>query len=122
MRKLILILSAVFVFVLHAAAQNRTINGKVTDEKGVPTEGVSVTSADGKQGTQTERDGTFSISIPASVKSLNFSNVNFESQSKTIGANAVLNVSLKVKDSKLEEVVVIGYGTQKRKEVTGTMS
>ena len=48
MRKLILIVSAVFVFVLNAAAQNRTVTGKVTDEKGAPLEGVSITSPNGK--------------------------------------------------------------------------
>ena len=50
MRKSILVLSAVFVFILNAAAQNRTVTGKVTDDKGAPVEGVSVTSPDGKQG------------------------------------------------------------------------
>ena len=122
MRKLILIFSAVFVFVLNAAAQNRTVSGKVTDEKGAPVEGVSITSSDGKQGTQTDKDGMYSISLPASVKTLNFSNVNFESQSKTIGAQLTVNISLKAKDLKLEEVVVVGYGTQKRKEVTGSVT
>ncbi len=122
MRKLILIVSAVFVFVLNAAAQNRTVTGKVTDEKGAPLEGVSITSPNGKQGTQTDKDGTFSISVPNAIKNLTFSIVNFEPQSKSIGANAVVNASLRVRDSKLDEVVVVGYGTQKRKEVTGTMS
>jgi TonB-dependent starch-binding outer membrane protein SusC len=122
MRKLILIVMAVFVFVLNAAAQNRTITGKVTDEKGTPLEGVSVTSPNGKSGTQTDKDGTYSISVPSATKSLAFSIVNFEALSKSIGANTVLNASLKVRDSKLDEVVVVGYGTQKRKEVTGTMS
>ncbi|HQY10599.1 MAG TPA: TonB-dependent receptor plug domain-containing protein, partial [Ferruginibacter sp.] len=122
MRKLILILSAVFVFVLNAAAQNRTISGKVTDEKGTPVEGVSVTSSDGKQGTQTGKDGTYSISVPASVKSLNFSNVNFEAQSKTIGNQLTINVTLRPRDSKLEEVVVVGYGTQKKRDVTGSLA
>lgn len=122
MRKLILILSAVFVFVLNAAAQNRTISGKVTDEKGTPVEGVSVTGSDGKQGTQTGKDGTYSISVPASVKSLNFSNVNFEAQSKTIGNQLTINVTLRPRDSKLEEVVVVGYGTQKKRDVTGSLA
>ena len=88
MRKLTLILLAVFVFVLNAAAQNRTVTGKVIDEKGTPLEGVSITSPNGKQGTQTDKDGTFSISVPNATKSLTFSIVNFESQSKTIGTNA----------------------------------
>jgi len=122
MRKLILILSAVFVFVLNAAAQNRTVTGKVTDEKGAPLEGVSVTSPNGKQGTQTDKDGMYSISVPANVKSLNFSNVTFSPQSKSIGNNAVVNITLRSVDSKLEEVVVVGYGTQKKSDLTGAIS
>lgn len=122
MRKLTLILSTVFVFVLNASAQNRTVNGKVTDEKGAPIEGVSVTTPNGKQGTQTEKDGTYSISVPASVKNLIFTYVNFVAQTKVIGASSVVDVVLRSVDSKLEEVVVVGYGTQKRKEVTGSLS
>ena len=121
MRKLILILSAAFVFVLNAAAQNRTISGKVTDEKKAPVEGVSVTSSDGKQGTQTDKDGSYSISVPASVKSLIFTNVNFEPQTKSLGNQSVINISLRSKDSKLEEVVVVGYGTQQKVKVTGAI-
>ena len=122
MRKLILIVSAVFVFVLNASAQNRTVTGKVTDEKGTPLEGVSVTSPNGKQGTQTDKDGVYSISVPNTVKNLNFSNVTFVPQSRSIGNSAVVNISLRSVDSKLEEVVVVGYGTQKRKEVTGSLT
>jgi len=76
MRKPILIFTVIFVFILNAAAQNRTISGKVTDEKGTPLEGVSITSSDGKQGTQTDKGGNYSISIPTTVNSLNFTNVN----------------------------------------------
>jgi len=122
MRKLILILSAVFIFLLNAAAQNRTISGKVTDEKGAAIEGVTVTSSDGKQGTQTDKSGNYSISIPAAVKSLIFTSVNFETLTRTVGNQSVVNASLRAKDSKLEEVVVVGYGTQKRKEATGSVS
>ncbi len=125
MRKPILIFTAIFVFILNAAAQNRTITGKVTDEKGAPLEGVSVTTPDGNQGTQTGKDGRYSISVPAAVKSLTFSNVNFETLSKSLGSQLTANVSLSSKDSKLEEVVVVGYGTQRKKDVTaavGTIS
>ena len=122
MRKLILIVSAVFVFILNAAAQNRTVSGKVTDDTGTPLEGVSVTSPNSKQGTQTEKDGTYSISIPTSVKNLIFTYINFVGQSKSIGNSLTINIVLRSVDSKLEEVVVIGYGTQKRKEVTGSLT
>lgn len=122
MRKLILIVSAVFVFVLNAAAQNRTVTGKVTDEKGAPLEGVSVTSPNGKQGTQTDKDGMYSISVPSIIKTLNFSYIAFVPQSKLIGNNTAINISLRSVDSKLEEVVVVGYGTQKKREVTGSLA
>ncbi|HNU88176.1 MAG TPA: TonB-dependent receptor plug domain-containing protein, partial [Ferruginibacter sp.] len=121
MRKLILILSAVFVIMQTAAGQNRTISGKVTDEKGTPIEGVTVTSSDGKQGTQTDKSGNYSISLPAAVKSLIFTNVSYEALTRTVGTQTVLNATLRAKDSKLEEVVVVGYGTQRRKEVTGNL-
>lgn len=113
---------AVFAFILGAAAQNRTITGKVSDEKGAPLEGVSVLSPDGKQGTQTGSDGQYSISVPASVKTLRFSNVNFETLSKSLGSQLVVNVSLKAKDASMEEVVVVGYGTQQKKAFTGSAS
>jgi TonB-dependent SusC/RagA subfamily outer membrane receptor len=122
MRKLILILSAVFVFVLNAAAQDRTISGKVTNDKGAPLEGVSVTSPDGKHGTQTDKDGKYSLTVPSGVKSINFSYVNFEAQNKSIGKLLVLNASLRAVDSKMEEVVVVGYGTQQKKAFTGSSS
>jgi TonB-linked SusC/RagA family outer membrane protein len=122
MRKLTLFLTAVFVFVLNAAAQNRTVTGKVTDEKGAPVEGVSVTSPNGKQGTQTEKDGTYSISLPTTVKNLIFTYVNFVAQTKSIGNSLTINIVLRSVDSKLEEVIVVGYGTQKRKEATGNYS
>jgi len=121
MRKLILVLTAVFVLVLNAAAQNRTVSGKVTDDKGAPLEGVSVTSPNGKQGTQTDKDGTYSISLPTAVRSLNFTYVNFVSQSKSIGNNTVINISLRSSDSYLEEVVVVGYGTQSVKKLQAAL-
>lgn len=122
MRKLILILSAVFVFVLNAAAQNRTISGKVTDDKGAPIEGVSVTSSDGKHGTQTDKDGNYSLSIPSSVRSINFSSVNYEGLSRSVGSQPAMNITMRPRNAQLEEVVVLGYGTQMKKKATGASS
>ena len=120
MRKLILTLSAVFVLILHAAAQDRTITGKVTNEKGAPVDGASVTSNDGKYGTQTDKFGTYTLHVPPSVKAISFSNVNFENESRTLGKNLVVNVTMKLLDSKLQEVVVVGYGVQQKKAFTGS--
>lgn len=120
MRKLILTLSTVFVFILSAVAQDRTISGKITNENNVPVEGASVATPDGKYGTQTNANGNYSITLPASVKTLSFSFVNFETVTKPIGTgNMTINISLKPSDSKMEEVVVVGYGTQQKKAFTG---
>ncbi|MBL0146177.1 MAG: SusC/RagA family TonB-linked outer membrane protein [Chitinophagaceae bacterium] len=122
MRKLILTLSVVLCFVLNAAAQDRSISGKVTNEKNAPIEGVSVTSPDGKYGTQTDKDGNYQLTLPASVKALSFSYVNFETAIRSIGKATVINTTLRSADKSLEEVVVIGYGTQQKKAFTGSSS
>ena len=122
MRKLIVTLSAVFVFIFNATAQDRTITGTVTNDKGKPVEGVSVISNDGKQGAQTGADGKYSLTVSTTVNSIVFSFVNFETQTRSIGKLTVLNITLKPIDTKLEEVVVVGYGTQQKKAFTGSAS
>ena len=121
MRKLILTLSVILCFVLNAAAQERTISGKVTNEKNVAVEGVSVASPDGKIGSQTDKDGNYSITVPSAVKTLNFSSVSYELLSKSIGRSNILNVTLQSVDKSLDEVVVVGYGTQRKKDVTAAV-
>ena len=121
MRKLFVTLTTVLVFLLHASAQDRTVTGTVTDEKGIALEGVSVASPDTKFGTQTDKQGNYSIKLPKSIKSIVFSSVNFESVTKTIKQGA-LNVKLKAAAQDLTEVVMVGYGTQKKKAFTGSAS
>jgi TonB-linked SusC/RagA family outer membrane protein len=122
MRKSFLTLLAVVCLSLGTIAQNRSVSGKITDEKGIPIEGVSVTSPDNKVGTKTDKEGKFIISVPASVKTLLFSSVNFETQSKSIGSSATVNISLVSKDSKLAEVVVTGYGRQRKANITSAQT
>ena len=122
MRKLIVSLLAVFLIVLNAAAQDRTISGVVTNEKNLPMAGVSISTPDGKNGTQTDNEGKYSLRVPASARTLSFSFVNYQTVSLTIGRALNLDVSLKPTDSRMEEVVIIGYGTQKRKEATGSIA
>lgn len=122
MRKALLALMVAFVFVLSATAQDRIITGKIADEKGTPVEGVSVISSDKKNGTQTDASGNYRISVSANTKTLTFSSVTYETVVVRIGNLGVINETLVAKNSKLDEVVVIGYGTQKRKEITGSLS
>lgn len=104
-------------------AQQKTITGKVmSDKDGSPLSGVSVIAKGSKTGTQTAADGTYSISVASSVSSLIFSYVGFTTQEASIGSGTDLNVVLVSSGGGLTEVVVIGYGTAKRKDLTGAVS
>lgn len=122
-RLLVGILSLLLALPSATWAQNKTITGKVTSEKdGAPLAGVSVTPKGGTGGTSTNNEGSFSITIPANTAVLTFSGVGYESQNVSISDKLVVNVTLKASTINLNEVVVIGYGTQRRREVTGAIA
>ena len=105
-----------------ANAQKKTVTGKVTSDKdGTPVSGASVVAKGSKSGTQTAADGTFSLSVPASVTKLVITSIGFSSQEVTIGSGAV-NTVLNATTEGLTEVVVIGYGTARKKDLTGAVS
>src|SRR5574343_1387517 len=114
MRKLLFMAIAfLFVTTVQVMAQNGSVvKGKVTDDNGAPLPGVSVTA--GSVGTQTDAGGNFSLSVPATAKNLTFSFTGFVSVTRSISGETI-NVSLKQEDKSLSEVVVVGYGTQRRK-------
>jgi iron complex outermembrane receptor protein len=101
----------------------KTITGKVTNDKdGSPLSAVSVIAKGSKNGTQTGADGTFSLSVASSVTQLEFSSVGFTSQTVSIGAGNVVNIGLVAATGGLTEVVVIGYGTARKKDLTGAVA
>ncbi|HEX2605780.1 MAG TPA: carboxypeptidase-like regulatory domain-containing protein, partial [Flavisolibacter sp.] len=100
----------------------RTISGKVTDDKGAGLPNVSVMIKGTKTGTVTAMDGTYSLTVPATARTLVFSSVDMQQEEVSIGSQTSVNVSLRTSDRNLENIVVVGYGTQKRKEVTGSLS
>lgn len=120
--KILFILFALFSVAFNANAQG-IIKGKVSDENGKPLSGVTVkaTPADKKAvvSSVTDENGSFSINI-ANAKTVAFSYVGYETQ--TVAASANISVVLKQSSNDLNEVVVVGYGTQKRKEATGALS
>ena len=118
MRKVLLSLLVALSFTLTATAQDRVITGKITDDKSLPVSGVSVVPSDGKGGTQTDGNGNYKVTVSASVKSITFSRVGFESKTNMI-SGAVMNVDLVSSTQKLEDVVITGYSTVKKKEFTG---
>lgn len=121
MRKLIILVTAITLFVLNVEAQQRTITGKVTDESGLPVANASVLVKGTTSGTATKADGTFSIQIPASAKTLIISSVNMASQEVAIGNKSVIDVVLAMNVTTLETVVVtVPYGTIKKTAFTGS--
>lgn len=120
MRKFALLCAAVFLTLLSWA--QRAVTGKVTDDKGTPLPNVSVTIKGSNSGTVTAEDGSFSLTVPANGKVLVFSTVGMATQEVSVGNKATINVSLETSDKSLQEVVVVGYGTQQKKAFTGAAS
>ena len=110
-------------FSLSAFSQEKTITGKVTDPKdGSPMAGVSVTAKGSSTGTQTKADGTFRISVSPSTTVLVFSFVGHESQEVSINGRSSIDVQLSSSTATLGEVVVTGYGTARKKDLTGSIT
>jgi TonB-linked SusC/RagA family outer membrane protein len=101
------------------AAKN--VNGKVTNTIGDPLAGVSVTVRGTSRGTSTASDGSFSISVDVG-ETLDFSMVGYRVFSAKIGEENTVNVQLEAEISNLNEIVVVGYGTQKRTTLTGAIA
>lgn len=121
MRKLFLLLFGVVYFATQALAQ-RTITGKVTDEKGLPVPNASVMIKGTTSGTTTKADGSFSLTLPATAKALLISAVDMLTQEVNIGSQTSVAVTLKGEDKVMQEIVVVGYGTQQKKAFTGSAS
>jgi len=106
-------------------AQNHTVTGKVTDEKGIPLAAVTVTAlgTDRKVITTgvTDLNGSFSLSISERTRSLQFSYIGLDEQIVPLEGKTTFSVSLKASNRNLTDVVVVGYGTQKKGEVTGSV-
>lgn len=121
MRKLVSMMFVLLLCSLHIFAQDKTVTGKVTDEKdGNPLAGVSVTVKGTTVGVSTAADGSFTLSVPTSAKTLIFSFVNFESLEVPLSGRSVFNVKLTSSAKSLEEVVVVAYGTVKKSEYVGS--
>ncbi|WP_299551514.1 TonB-dependent receptor [Seonamhaeicola sp.] len=112
---LLLLLSSISVI-----AQT-TLTGKVTDASNVPLPGVNVIIKGTTQGTTTDFDGNYSV-LTSTGDILEFSYLGFVSQSISVGDQTQINVILNEDVAKLDEVVVVGYGTQKKISVTGSVA
>lgn len=116
----ILMLLGLF-FCGNVQAQQKTISGNVSEANGEPIIGASVQAKGTNTGTITDFDGNYSISVPSDATTLIISYVGFLTQEVSITGN-VVNVTLLENTTALDEVVVIGYGTAKKKDLTGAVS
>lgn len=105
-----------------ANAQQRTITGKVTSEEEGPLPGVNIVIQGTLQGTVTDMDGNYSLAVPGPETVLVYSYVGYTSQTIPVGSQSTIDVVLAPEATALGEIVVIGYGTQKRNEVTSAVS
>src|SRR5436190_15388494 len=106
-----------------AVAQKKTITGKVVDQStGEPLPGVNILASKQKGGVATKPDGTYSITVKSVSSTLIFSYVGFAAQTVTIGDKTIIDIALVPAVTTNDDVVVIGYGTQKKSHLTGAIS
>jgi TonB-linked SusC/RagA family outer membrane protein len=122
MRKIVTLLLCFSLVISQLIAQNRTVAGKVTDEKGAPITNATILIKGTKIGTSSSANGTFSFTVPSSARTIVISSLNFTTKEMDINTSGYLAVSLQTSAKNLEEVVVVGYGTQKKKETTGSLA
>lgn len=102
--------------------QQQKITGRVTDERGAPLEGVTVRMKNTTVVTTTAADGDYVMTPPDAGRTLVFTIVGYETIERTIGNQTTLNVTMRTSLSDLDEVVVVGYGTQRKVNLTGAVS
>lgn len=110
----------IFTFSLSAKAQSFTVTGTVSDNNGT-LPGVTVVIKGTTQGTSTDVNGKYSITVPGSDAVLVFSSVGYTVREYVVGNMRELDVALNESLSQIEEVVVVGYGTQKKAHLTGSV-
>lgn len=115
-----------FLFVSSAMATTNSaaaiiVKGKVIDDEGLPLPGVSVSVKNEKSAAVTDLNGNYSVSVAGKTSVIMFSFLGFTPQDAMVGERTTINISLKTSQSRLDEVVVVGYGTVKRGDLTGSV-
>src|SRR5690606_11693911 len=117
--KTLMLLAMLFTCLTIAIAQE-PVTGTVHDSEGNPLEGVSVKVRGTSRGTATDANGQFQVPAPAE-EVLTFSAIGYRPEELTVGNQRTVNVVLQLASSDLDEVIVVGYGTTKRKDFTGSV-
>jgi TonB-linked SusC/RagA family outer membrane protein len=122
-KKLLLTVLTLSMLVTAGQAQDRQVSGKVTsmeDGSGIP--GVNIVVQGTSKGTTTDVDGNYTLALAPSENTLVFSFVGYKTFTASVDGRTTLDVVLELEVSSLEEVVVVGYGTQRKRDVTGTIA
>ena len=113
---LILVLSSAIAF-----AQT-SISGRIMDANGAAVPGITVTVKGTNVATATDADGNFSLSVPAGGRTLVVSGAGFQTQELSIGNQTNFSIAVQATTANLNEVVVVGYGTARKKDITGAVA
>ncbi len=117
-----LLLAGIFILTqLGAMAQQKNVTGNVTDDTKTPLPGVTVVVYGTTIGTITDIDGNFTLAIPSESKTLEFTYIGMSTQKVEIGNKTNFSITLKPDNLELDELVVVGYGTQKKSDLTGSI-
>lgn len=117
---IVLLIFSTFQVSAHAFPPQE-IRGRVVNTEGSPLQGVSVLISGTKKGSTTNSDGRFTITVPDERVALEFSSVGFQSQTVTVGNRTEINIRLENAAAGLDQVVVVGYGTRRKSDLTGAV-
>jgi TonB-linked SusC/RagA family outer membrane protein len=122
-QKTLFVVGVMLCIVLSATAQSKLLSGTVTDlDNNSPLSGVSITVPGTSLGTTTDDQGKFSLNVPVLTTTLTFSLVDYQTVVADATTNEPMLIKMKFGNRSMDEVIVIGYGTQKKKDLTGAVS
>ncbi|HEY1021060.1 MAG TPA: carboxypeptidase-like regulatory domain-containing protein, partial [Flavisolibacter sp.] len=122
-RRLLLLAFLLLTLLFSAFSQaGFSVNGKINDANGLPVEGVTVQEKGTQNITLTKKDGTFSLRTQSGTATLLLSSVGYVPQEIAVNNQANVAVTMQATTNSLNEVVVVGYGTQRKSDVTGSLS
>ncbi len=122
MRRLLFAILGMLLFSLQLLAQNRTVSGKITDDKGVGIANASVVIKGTTTGTTTSAEGIFSLSVPNNARALVVSSVGLGEKEITLTSASSYTVTLSATSKDLQELVVVGYQTRRKRDEAGAIS
>jgi outer membrane receptor protein involved in Fe transport len=122
MRKQLILFVLLLMGGMQAVLAQKTITGKVVQDDGSGIPGVTVVVSGTSVGTTTDISGNYSLKVPADAKALKFSYIGMKTIEIEIGPKKVIDVPLEADVTSLDEVVVVGYGTQKKRDLTGAIA